>query len=372
MIIQLQKLSTGFFTIFIVFALTACKSDSKLDFDSFVDKKLTELVIDENAQVASIAIVGGNNHYQKHFGKFPDGTKPNSDTVYEIASITKTYTGLVLAQAVADKKVQLDEDIRVYLGDRRYQNLAYSGTPITLRHLATHRSGLPLVFAYSEEDKNNGKALELLSKYSKAKFFEDLSQYQLTSEPGDEYLYSNVGADLVGYILEKVYNQPFSTLIAKFVTEKSGEQQTKFRLNADEISKITTGTDGRGNAVPLLSPHSFARGGLTSTVEAISSYMQYLLSSPSAAVALSQSLLSGSNRAHGQAFFWNTYKYDSNKPVLYHSGGSIGTSSWLGLYPKQGVGIFIVTNVAGGNTQEELNDIADAIIEKYEQLTVLK
>lgn len=353
---------------FSIIFLTACNNENKLDFDSFVEQQLSELLISENAQVASIAVVSDNYHYQKHFGQFADGTKPNGDTVYEIASITKTYTGLLLAKAVKDRKVQLDEDIRVYLDGENYLNLQYSGTPITLRHLATHRSALPQEFAFTREDISAGKAFELLSNYSDATFFEDLRSYQLTSSPGDRYQYSNVGTELVRYILESVYKQPFSMLVAKFITDKSGEAQTKFRLTRDEISKITKGTDSQGELAPLLSPYSYAEGGLTSTVSSISSYMHYLLNSSSAEVALSQTILAGSHRAHGHAFFWNTYKYGSDKPMFYHSGGSIGSSSWLALYPKQRLGIFIVTNVAAGNTQEKLNDISNAIVDKYEQV----
>ncbi|CAH9064049.1 Protein flp [Pseudoalteromonas holothuriae] len=369
---HLIKARTVSYVIFSLLILTACNSDSKLDFESFVEKKLTRLIIEENAQVASIAIVSGKHNFQKHFGQFPDGTKLGSETVYEIASITKTYTGLLLAKAVTDKKVKLDEDIRVYLGAEGYQNLQYSNKAITLRHLVTHKSTLPQDFAFNSEDMKNGSVIELVSNYSKAKFFEDLAQYQLTSTPGDEYQYSNAGAKLIGYILEKVYNKPLSVLITEFITEKSGEEHTKFRLSDHEISNITKGTDGQGNLQPLLSPYSFAEGGLTSTTSSISSYMQYLLNPLSEEVTLSQTLLAGSDRGHGYAFFWNTHKYNSNKPMLYNSGGSIGTSSWLALYPKQELGIFIVTNAAAGNTQEKLNDIANAIVEKYEIAAKLK
>lgn len=58
--------------------------------------------------------------------------------------------------------------------------------------------------------------------------------------------------------------------------------------------------------------------------------------------------------------------------MLYHSGGSIGTSSWLALYPEQGVGIFLVTNIAADNTQGKLNEIANIIVDKYAKAAELK
>ncbi|MBQ4848708.1 serine hydrolase [Pseudoalteromonas sp. MMG012] len=368
MFIHLIKRLTPLSFIF----LAACTNDSKLGFESFVEKALTQFLIDEDAQVVSIAIVSGQHNYQNHFGQFPNGTKPGHETIYEIASITKTYTGLLLAKAVTDKKVKLDDDIRAYLGPDGYQNLQYLNQPITLRHLATHRSALPQDFAFTREDLKNGRAFELILNYSKSQLFEDLSQYQLTSRPGSEYQYSNVGTELIGYTLENVYNKPFSMLVTEFITEKSGEEDTKFRITSDEINKITKGVDEEGESAPLLSPYSFSEGGLTSTTDSITRYMHYLLTSNSADVTLSQTLLAGSANTHGHAFFWNTYKYDSSTPMLYHSGGSIGTSSWLALYPELGVGIFLVTNIAADNTQDKLNEIANIIVDKYTKAAELK
>ncbi|WP_440055447.1 serine hydrolase domain-containing protein [Pseudoalteromonas sp. T1lg65] len=358
--------------IFPLFVLTACSSDEKLDFDTFVEQKLTDLREEEGAEVVSIAIVGGERTYQKHIGQLPNGAKPNNDTVYEIASITKTYIGLLLAKAIADKKLSLDEDIRAYIGKDNYQNLQYANTPITLRHLATHRSGIPKEFAFTQQDIQDGRALELLSNYSKAKLFEDLSQYKLTEKPGEDFLYSNVGTRLVGHILEQTYDLPLEALVAKFITEKSGQKDTQFRHTSEQASSIVIGKNQQGDPTPLLSLYSSAEGGLTSTTSSISNYMRYLLNSSATEVTLSHTLLDGSASSHGYAYFWYTYDYDSDQPMLYNSGGSIGTSSWLSLYPKQKVGIFIVTNVAAGNTQGKLNDIANEIFDKYLEATQSK
>jgi len=357
--------------LFCLFLLSACNSDNQLGLEPFVEKKLTNFLTEQNGQVVSIAIVSEQHSYQRHFGQLPDGTLTDNTRVYEIASITKTYVGLLLAKAVEDKKVKLDEDIRTYLPNSKLQNLHFDGQPITLRHLATHRSGLPADFSFTQKDKEAGIALDLIASYTKEKLFEDLRNFQLQDVPGETFQYSNVGTDLTGYILEEVYGKTLSKLVSEFITDKSGEEQTRFRLSPQAISEITIGTDDQGNEMPLLSPHSFADGGLTSSTQSISKYMQYLLSTNAPEVALSQTLLAGSEKRHGHAFFWNTYKYKSEQFMLYHSGGSIGTSSWLAIYPKLGVGIFIVTNVAAGNTQGELNDIANDILDKYQETTSL-
>jgi CubicO group peptidase (beta-lactamase class C family) len=364
------KLFTALPLVFCVLGLTSCNTDSKLNFDEFVEREITEFLVDENAQAASFVMVTSNRTYQRHFGQFSDGSKPNNETIYELASITKTYTGLLLAKAILDNKLTLDDDIRIHLGTREFANLQYANTPITIRDLVTHRSALPQEFAFTQDDIKKGTALALAAKYSKAQFFEDLAQYKLDSKPGENYQYSNIGTNLNGYILEKVYNKPLSSLITQLITDNSGEKYTRLSEKSTKNYSITMGTDSEGNIQPLLSPYSFADGGITSTSGSISQYMQYLLSSSAEEISLSRSLIDGSKTMYGKALYWNTYKYESANPVFYQSGGSIGTSSWLALYPEQDLGIFIVTNLVAGDTQGKLSDIANDIIEKYEDFVI--
>jgi CubicO group peptidase (beta-lactamase class C family) len=342
--------------------LASCKSHDAINFESNTKAEIIEFIDGNVGQVVSISVVDSENTYQYHLGTLSNGDTPNNQTIYEIASITKTYTGLVVAKAILDGKVELDKDIRHYLNNHEYKNLELSNQYITIRHLMTHTSGLPQNFAYSSEDKAKGIAFEKMSKYSRDNYFGDLKKVKLNSKPGEDYQYSPVGTNLAGYILGSVYQKPFASLVSEFITTKSGEQDTKFRGTNFEPGEITIGTDGNGNQMPLASAYWFADGGLTSNIESVTRYIQHQLSSEPE-VALSHQLLDESWTNHGRAFSWNTYKYDSNEQTLYHSGGSMGTSSWLAIYPKKNMGIFIVTNIAASNTQEELNNISNKIVD---------
>lgn len=343
--------------------LVSCSSFDATQFESNTRSEIIEFIDGNPGQVVSIAVVDADNTYQYHLGTLSNGATPDNQTLYEIASITKTYTGLVVAKAILDGKVELDKDIRHYLKHNEYKNLELSGQYITLRHLMTHTSGLPQDFAYSSEDKAKGVAVafEKMSKYSREDYFDDLKKVKLNSIPGEDYLYSSVGTNLAGYILESVYQEPFTLLVSEFITAKSGEKHTKFRGTNFEPGEITVGTRD-GNQMPLSSAYSFAGGGLTTNLESVTQYIQHQLSSEPE-VAISHQLLNESWTGHGMAFSWYTYQYDSDEQKLYHSGGSMGTSSWLTIYPKKNMGIFIVTNFAGGNTQPKLEAIADKIID---------
>ena len=343
-------------------ALVSCSSFDATKFESNTKSEIIEFIDGNVGQVVSISIVDAENVYQYHLGKLSNGDIPNNQTIYEIGSIAKTYTGVVVGKAILDGKVELDKDIRHYLKNHQYENLELSNKYITLRHLMTHTSGLPEDFSYNREDIEQGTYIEKISKYSRDNFFDDLQKVKLGSIPGEEYQYSNSGTNLVAYILESVYEKPFESLVSEIITAKSGEKFTRFRGTDYEPGEITQGTDGHGKQMPLASAYWFADGGLTTSVESVTRYIQYQLSSEPE-VAISHNLLDESWSGHGTAFYWYTNEYDSNEQMLYQSGGTMGTSSWLAIYPMKNIGIFIVTNVASGNTQEELETIADKIID---------
>ena len=122
---------------------------------------------------------------------------PTNNTIYEIGSISKTITGLLLAQAVIDKKVNLDDDVRKYLSGS-YPNLEYDGHPIKLFQLLNHTSGLPFNIWQTQaitENTNKDSLPYILSlnekKYTKKQFLEDLHNVKIDTIPGIKLSYSN-------------------------------------------------------------------------------------------------------------------------------------------------------------------------------------
>ncbi|REM95993.1 class A beta-lactamase-related serine hydrolase, partial [Mycobacterium tuberculosis] len=93
---------------------------------------------------ASIGVVYRGKEFIRHRGDMEAGKPgpPTDATLYEIGSLSKTLAGTLMANAVRDGKLGLDDDVRMYLqGD--YPNLQYQGDPIRIRHLLSHTSGLP-------------------------------------------------------------------------------------------------------------------------------------------------------------------------------------------------------------------------------------
>lgn len=126
---------------------------------------------------------------------------PTERTLYPIASITKTFTGTLLALAATERKLKLDDDVRTFLkGD--FTHLEFEGHPVRLRDLLNHRSGLPFMLpnrpdltpVYQNEPitKHLERSAKALANYTRADFFTDLRQVRLSSIPGQKFQYSNV------------------------------------------------------------------------------------------------------------------------------------------------------------------------------------
>ena len=192
--------------------------------DRTVDAAATTFLSDRCHVGLSIAIT---DHGRRSFYNYGTVSKaapllPTRRTLYEIGSITKSFTGSLAAKALLEGKMGLDSDFRGYLRER-YPNLAKGGKPITLRSLASHTSGMPRDIP-SNDDLFQGKPdfeklpYLLLARekgYDRARYLRDLHDVQLASEPGAKMSYSNIGLKLIGFGLEKVSGLGLDRLLAR-------------------------------------------------------------------------------------------------------------------------------------------------------------
>lgn len=341
-------------------------NNKKSNLEEIVNEELTEFIKSSEFSALSGSIYANGKTHQFHFGELTDGTKPNNKTLYEIGSISKTYVGLLLSQAVADGKLNLESDIRVYLPDGiKYENLKFKDSPITLRNLATHTSGLPVNLHCNNLDYP--EKLNCIKSYSREVFFNKLLKVKLIDDSGINYNYSNAGIRLIGYILEDVYSDTYTNLLKRHVFSKSGEQSTFYRLDENLKLGMTLGKNSNGEIMPIVSEFYASDGALKSNTTSMLKYIKMYLESEEAVVKKSLSLLTEKNNRLGRAYVWNTFEYNTTNQMFYHSGGTFGFSSWIALYPKKNIGIFLVTNVSTSNAQEKLNQLSNRIIDRIKK-----
>ena len=323
----------------------------------------------------SIGIYKNGKVYTYNYGSLQKGkqTLPVKSTIFEIGSITKTFTGILLAQAVYDKKVSLEDDIRKYL-EGNYPNLEYKGHPITLFHLVNHCSGLPYFLPNKPEILNTQNYDSLISNieksqqhYSKKDFFEDLHKVQLDTIPGFKSRYSNSAVQLLGFILERVYKMPYDKLLQKYITiplHMNSTSLTYLKLNDTNLAK---GYNSKGELMSYMPELVGAAGGISSSVNDMLNYIQFHLNENNKLVALSHKITWGNLDDYAIGMYWDENKTSGGYRRLLHSGGTFGFSSYCVIYPDRNTGIVLLSNEADQNTQGTLEEAANKLFEALDK-----
>ena len=172
--------------------------------DSFTDAEgdgIKGFLHDNFRQTNACMVIGladqrGNRIFSA--GKLDNGTDRdvNGDTVFFIGSVSKTFTALLLQDAVERGEMKLDDPVAKYL-PTSIRMPAHGGKEITLLGLATHAAGFP-----ADPDNMTGATVkEQYETYTVEKMYAFLSGYTLSRDPGTEFEYSNVGMALLGHVI---------------------------------------------------------------------------------------------------------------------------------------------------------------------------
>lgn len=173
--------------------------------------------------MGAAVIIGGKVVWTKGYG-YADkehGVPFTPSTVMNIGSISKTVTGVAMMRAAQDGKLNIDADINRYL-PFKVVNPYHPGERITLRHLATHTAGIadhPTV--YRDSYHFGGDATEPLGDFLKGYFVAGGATYSkdnfIDAKPGTQREYSNIGAGLAGYIIERAVGEKLSTYTKRLI-----------------------------------------------------------------------------------------------------------------------------------------------------------
>ena len=162
-----------------------------------------------------------------------------ADTIFEIGSITKVFTGLLLADMVERGEVNMEDPVAKYLPDT-FTVPSRNGRQIALLDLATHFSGLPrLPGNLSPADAANPYA-----DYGASKLYDFLSRYQLARDPGEQHEYSNLGTGLLAHALSLRAGMPYEELVRKRILEPLKMTASSITLTEAQRRNAATGHSG--------------------------------------------------------------------------------------------------------------------------------
>lgn len=279
----------------------------------------------------------------------PGGTAaPDAGTLFEIGSITKVFTSLVLADMVVRGEVKLDDPVAKFLPEA-VKVPSRNGREITLLDLSNQVSGLPrLPDKFKPADPGDPYA-----NYDPARLYEFLSGYTLTRGIGEKFEYSNLGVGLLGHALARKAGVGYEELVRRRVLRPLGMTDTTMTLTEAQTKRLAMGTN------PALRPvanwHFDALAGAGALLSTSRDMLKFL----TAAMGLRETplrrafeLMLEKRRPTGVpdldiAMGWHIWtRY--GREIVWHNGGTGGYRSFAGFDPKTQTGVVVLCNTSFG------------------------
>ena len=316
------------------------------------DAEIRKILVDRiDAQKQSVGIVVGviepSGRRVVSYGHLAkDDPRPlNGDTLYEIGSITKVFTSLLLADAVGRGEVALTDPVGTFL-PAKVKVPERGGRSITLQDLATHSSGLPrMPTNFAPKDPANPYA-----DYSNENMYLFLGGYQLPRDIGSEYEYSNFGAGLLGHALVlRTRSTDYEALVRARVLAPLGMTSTSITLSPEMKARLAAGHGATLQPVANWELDALAgAGGLRSTTNdmltflaANLGYVKTPLAPAMASQLTARRPTTIPNTTIGLG--WHVLK-TRDKEIVWHNGGTAGYRTFIGFDPAARVGVVVLSN----------------------------
>ncbi len=287
----------------------------------------------------SIAVIV-NDTVKKYFYS-TTSTLPTDTTYYEIGSLTKTFTAWLIAKAIEENKLSLNEDIRNYLplSKDSLKNLQFKDYNITIKNLITHTSGISRVPSDLSKQKNFD-INNPYKNYTYNQLFNYLKTLDFTNDTSAAFNYSNTGYALLGIILENIYKDSLQNILNKNLLNAYQLNHTKLKLSINE--KLIQGFNSAEQpAMPWDMDVYKSAGAIKSNLNDLIKYMQMHLNNRSVFATTHHILYQDHINTMGYAWFITSIK---NKNVYWHNGATFGYYSFAGFSLDKKIAVVILSN----------------------------
>ena len=293
-------------------------------------------------------------------------------TVFESGSVAKQFTAAAINLLVQDGKISLDDPVRNYIPE-----LPDFGTPILIRHLLNHTSGLrsqwPML---TLAGRPPGMAVHTI-----AEILELVSHYrELNFKPGDEFLYNNTGFTLLGVIVQRVSGKSLNQFSQERLFGPRGMTRTQWREDFSAVvpnraTAYRPAPDG-GFRADMPFTNVVGNGGLLTTVGDLLTWNDNLdhprVGGPDLADRLQTrgKLNDGFENEYAQGLYVLPYR---GTREVSHGGSTAGYRAFLARFPEHGLAVAVLCNTNGANPSRYAHQIADLVLaDKLKDLRVVK
>jgi CubicO group peptidase (beta-lactamase class C family) len=323
-------------------------------------------------------VVDGKLIYDNYSGKInlKTGQIANNQSVYRIASMTKSFTALAILQLRDAGKLELDDPLSKYIIEMRGQKASKDAPEITIRHLLTHAAGFP-------EDNPWGDRQLAITDATMLKMIK--KGLSFSNDPGISYEYSNMGFAMLGYIIKKVSGQPYQNYIANNIWKPLGMLNTFWEYAKVPSSQLALGyrwLEGQQVEQPMLGDGAYgAMGGMLTTIDDFAKYMRLHQFAYSTTIQNAEIIKKSSIKEMHQP--WNLSALNTNtgcpsvsaygyglrfvrdcqkKTGIGHTGGLPGFGSNWKILTEYGIGIATFANGTYAPTSALNTQVLDMLV----------
>ena len=270
------------------------------------------------------------------YGK--DGeTLPQTEHIYEIGSLTKTFTAALLFKAIGEGKINLSDNIDKYLilPERDYYP--------TIKRLITHTSGYKRHYLETQMVSNFFARKNSFYNVSTDTLIQRIGKINLINRDY-KFVYSNFGISVVGAVLSEVYKSDFATLINEFIQEELSLNKTRI---SEASGDLTDYWDWAKNDAYL------PAGGLTSTIDDMLKYAQKQMQALPEYLSETHNVLAEINATSSAYAKMNihmdsvgaTWMIDNTNNIVWHNGGTGDFNSYLSFDLDRQIAVVVLSNL---------------------------
>ena len=301
-------------------------------------------------RVVGTVDAGGKTVIAAYGNAGPDALPLDADSVFEIGSITKVFTAILLADMADRGEVTLDDPIAKYLPSNM-RVPERSGRKITLLDLSTQTSGLPrLPDNLKPADPRNPYV-----DYTVERMYEFLSRHELRRDPGEQFEYSNLGVGLLGHVLALRAGKSYERLVKERILDPLDMDHTAITLTPWMNTHLARGHNTAGAVVMNWDVGVLAgAGALRSTMDDMLKFARANLAPHRTTRGRLQQVMQRTHAvrapATNNAFVGMNWivRRSNGQEVVWHNGGTAGYRTWMGFDKQKGLAAVVLTNSAHG------------------------
>lgn len=308
-------------------------------------KKNIQLRIDNGMNVGIVVgLIDADGTQYYSFGTKSLATKEKVDehSVFEIGSISKTFTGILLADQVVKGKVKLDDPVQKYLPEG-VTSPTRNGEAIQLVHLSNHTSALPRM----PSNFNPANPANPFADYSEKAMYEFLTGYALSRDIGSQYEYSNYAVGLLGHILAQQQKMTYEELVLKTITTPLDMKDTRVTLTPKMEKNLALGHSGAQQVENWDIPTLGGAGAIRSTAVDMLKYLAANMGMQKSDLYPAMQLSHKNTRKDASqpvvGLGWHTTDV-SGTAVIWHNGGTGGYRTFTGFVKGGKKGVVVLAN----------------------------